>query len=82
MYPRVLVRQQRKRSNVAGPMASLAMLLKNPHDLIIKRDALRACFAAAKQKQGSQASSSNTHNEASYCTITAACERFWLFLFF
>jgi uncharacterized caspase-like protein len=61
MDPRVLIRQERERSDVAGPMAGLTVLLENSNDLVAEGDALSEGFAPAHQKQRKQASSSKTH---------------------
>jgi hypothetical protein len=49
VHSRVGICQQRERRDVAGTMARLAVLLKNPDDLIVEGDGLRARFDGAKQ---------------------------------
>ncbi|PYS39526.1 MAG: hypothetical protein DMG14_13645 [Acidobacteria bacterium] len=57
---RVLIRNQREWSNIAGPVAGLTMLLENSDDLVVERYlALRASLDCANGKdQCKQAKSS------------------------
>ena len=80
---RVLIRNQREWSNIAGPVAGLTMLLENSDDLVVERYlALRASLDCANGKdQCKQEKSSNTHNRTAYCTITLRMQALSVFLF-